>query len=338
VLVIGTLHSNSASRRSTHHRRDPEESRDQVRSTLSVLLRGVVSQHLAQARQRRGAGGGDEVLLRTTPISNLSAKNKTFQIGRIPRTSSNDGSGMQSLDACLQAAQAGRNHRRRSAQVRQQPESLKRSLPSCPRMMDAKARDKAAGRDAAWRKGGQGDAAAKLFREAGAVEESARVLGIAATPARCRTAPHRSLGWRRPRRAGSIQREEAALMGGHLPRARRRPPQPSSCSWRWASSTGVELPEVGDAVGAAKIAAMSPVSSRPVRCSHRRRPPRWRAGGVDGDRAEAGGQGSWSRAASVRAAEAVRRGARVAKALGRTATPRSSTPTGAFRSMRRRLI
>src|SRR5207253_4217807 len=47
VLVIGTLHSNSAPK-AIDRIIDviPEESRDQVRSTLSVLLRGVVSQHL----------------------------------------------------------------------------------------------------------------------------------------------------------------------------------------------------------------------------------------------------------------------------------------------------
>src|SRR5207245_4564735 len=47
VLVIGTLHSNGAAK-AVDRIMDviPEESRDQVRSTLSVLLRGVISQHL----------------------------------------------------------------------------------------------------------------------------------------------------------------------------------------------------------------------------------------------------------------------------------------------------
>ena len=44
--------------------------------------------------------------------------------------------------------------------------------------MDGKARDKALERARSLEKAGQGDAAAKLFREAGAVEESARVLGM----------------------------------------------------------------------------------------------------------------------------------------------------------------
>src|SRR5258705_291450 len=56
VLVIGTLHSNSASK-ALDRIIDviPEESRDQVRSTLSVLLRGVVSQHLAKHASGEGA-------------------------------------------------------------------------------------------------------------------------------------------------------------------------------------------------------------------------------------------------------------------------------------------
>src|SRR2546427_12511717 len=48
--------------------------------------------------------------------------------------------------------------------------------------MDAKARDKALERARSLEKGGQGDAAAKLFREAGAVEDAARVLGALRRP------------------------------------------------------------------------------------------------------------------------------------------------------------
>src|SRR2546427_10183050 len=48
--------------------------------------------------------------------------------------------------------------------------------------MDAKARDKALERARSLETGGQGDAAAKLFREAGAVEEAARVLGALRRP------------------------------------------------------------------------------------------------------------------------------------------------------------
>src|SRR5207248_1615919 len=44
--------------------------------------------------------------------------------------------------------------------------------------MDAKARDKALERARSLEKGGQGDAAAKLFREAGALEDAARIASM----------------------------------------------------------------------------------------------------------------------------------------------------------------
>ena len=48
--------------------------------------------------------------------------------------------------------------------------------------MDAKARDKAVERARTLEKAGQGDAAAKLFQQAGALEEAARVLGALRRP------------------------------------------------------------------------------------------------------------------------------------------------------------
>src|SRR5437016_1098039 len=48
--------------------------------------------------------------------------------------------------------------------------------------MTAKSRDKALERARSLEKSGQGDAAAKLFREVGAVEEAARVLGTLRRP------------------------------------------------------------------------------------------------------------------------------------------------------------
>ena len=66
-----------------------------------MLLRGVVSQHLAKHASGEGRVAVMEVLLQNYAISNLIRENKTFQIDGYLDTSSNDGSGMQSLDACL---------------------------------------------------------------------------------------------------------------------------------------------------------------------------------------------------------------------------------------------
>ena len=68
--------------------------------------------------------------------------------------------------------------------------------------MDAKAREKAVDRARGLEKAGQGDAAVRLFREAGAVEEAARVLGTL----------------RRPRDAGQLLLESLGVPPGQAGR------------------------------------------------------------------------------------------------------------------------
>src|ERR1700704_282834 len=134
VLVIGTLHSNSASK-ALDRIIDviPEESRDQVRSTLSVLLRGVVSQHLAKHASGEGRVAVMEVLLQNYAISNLIRENKTFQIDGYLDTASNDGSGTQSLDACLfKLLKQGEITVDEALKFANQPESLKRLASELP--------------------------------------------------------------------------------------------------------------------------------------------------------------------------------------------------------------
>src|SRR5258705_6308911 len=100
VLVIGTLHTNSASK-ALDRIIDviPEESRDQVRSTLSVLLRGVVSQHLAKHASGEGRGAGLEGMLQSYAVAHLVREEKIFQSDGDPDTASNDGRGVQSPGA-----------------------------------------------------------------------------------------------------------------------------------------------------------------------------------------------------------------------------------------------
>src|SRR5438067_1386481 len=127
VLVIGTLHSSSASK-AIDRIIDviPEESRDQVRSTLSVLLRGVLSQHLAKHASGEGRVAVMEVLLQSYAVSNLIRENKVFQIDGYLDTASNDGSGMQSLNACLfRLVKQGDITVDEALKFANQPESLK---------------------------------------------------------------------------------------------------------------------------------------------------------------------------------------------------------------------
>jgi len=134
VLVIGTLHSNSAPK-AIDRIIDviPEESRDQVRSTLSVLLRGVVSQHLAKHATGEGRVAVMEVLLQSYAVSNLIRENKVFQIDGYLDTASCDGSGMQSLDASLfKLVKQGEVTLEEALKLANQPESLKRLAAELP--------------------------------------------------------------------------------------------------------------------------------------------------------------------------------------------------------------
>src|SRR5438128_5936319 len=80
VLVIGTLHSNGAAK-AIDRIIDviPEESRDQVRSTLSVLLRGVIAQTLLKRADGDGRVAALEILLLNYAVANLIREGKVFQ-------------------------------------------------------------------------------------------------------------------------------------------------------------------------------------------------------------------------------------------------------------------
>jgi twitching motility protein PilT len=134
VLVIGTLHSNSASK-AIDRIIDviPEESRDQIRSTLSVLLRGVVAQHLVRHASGEGRVAVLEILLQSYAVSNLIRENKVFQIDGYLEAAVNDGSGMQSLDACLfRYVREGRIELTDAVKLANQPESLQRLAAELP--------------------------------------------------------------------------------------------------------------------------------------------------------------------------------------------------------------
>jgi twitching motility protein PilT len=102
VLVFGTLHTNSAA--SAINRivdATPEESHEQVRGILSVLLRGVVAQHLIKRATGEGRVAAIEVLLQSFAISNLIRENKIHQIDGLLQSMESAGTGMMSIDNCL---------------------------------------------------------------------------------------------------------------------------------------------------------------------------------------------------------------------------------------------
>ena len=102
ILVFGTLHSNSAAKAIDRILDSTaEESREQVRSTLSVLLRGVVSQHLCKRADGDGRVAALEVLLSSYAVANMIREGKIHQISSALDSAGSDGSGAQSLDACI---------------------------------------------------------------------------------------------------------------------------------------------------------------------------------------------------------------------------------------------
>jgi twitching motility protein PilT len=102
VLVFGTLHTNSASK-AIDRIIDalPDEARDQMRGSLSVLLKGVIAQQLCKRATGEGRVAALEVLLTSYAIAHMIRDAKTHQIDGYLGSANADSSGMQSLDACL---------------------------------------------------------------------------------------------------------------------------------------------------------------------------------------------------------------------------------------------
>jgi twitching motility protein PilT len=133
VLVFGTLHTNSASKAADRIIDVfSEESRDQIRGVVSVMLRGVLAQMLVRRASGEGRMAALEVMLQTVGISNLIRENKCYQIDAYLQTA-DPGSGMQSLDSCLfQYVRDGLITLDEGLRVANFPEILKRMAAELP--------------------------------------------------------------------------------------------------------------------------------------------------------------------------------------------------------------
>ncbi len=101
VLVFGTLHTSSAAKTlSRVLDMAPEESREQLRSSLSVLLKGVIAQHLLRRSGGEGRIAAVEVLFNNPAVASMIRDNKVPQIDSYLQSISLD-SGMQGLEGCL---------------------------------------------------------------------------------------------------------------------------------------------------------------------------------------------------------------------------------------------
>jgi twitching motility protein PilT len=99
-LVLGTLHSNSASS-SIDRIIDsfPPDQQEQIRVQLSETLRAVITQQLLRRHDGRGRVAAYEILLGNDAIRNLIRENKTFQLPQVMQTQKQKG--MVTMDAAL---------------------------------------------------------------------------------------------------------------------------------------------------------------------------------------------------------------------------------------------
>jgi twitching motility protein PilT len=129
VLVLGTLHTNSAAK-AVDRILDviPDETREQARGTLSLVLRAVVAQRLAKLASGDGRIAVLEVLLNNWAIANLIRENKVHQIeGQLQ--SAGEAVGSQGFDsALLQCVQRGLILPEEALRLASHPEVLRRSV------------------------------------------------------------------------------------------------------------------------------------------------------------------------------------------------------------------
>jgi twitching motility protein PilT len=134
VLVFGTLHTNSAAK-AIDRIIDvcPEEVHDQVRGIASVLLKGVLAQHLCKRASGEGRVAITELLLQSYATSNMIRENKIFQLDSFLQTSESGASGMRSLDGCIfEYVKTGVINAEDGLKIANYPDALKRLIAELP--------------------------------------------------------------------------------------------------------------------------------------------------------------------------------------------------------------
>ena len=99
VLVLGTLHTSSTVKAIQRLiGAFPEESLERARVVASVVLRGVIAQHLCRLASGDGRVAAVEVLHNTPAVANMIREDKLRQIEAYLDTAGQQRGGMQSLD------------------------------------------------------------------------------------------------------------------------------------------------------------------------------------------------------------------------------------------------
>lgn len=100
VLVLGTLHTNSASK--TVNRiisSFPQKQQNQIRTMLAGSLKGICSQQLIKRKDGQGRIAAIEILFSNPAVGNLIRKNRSYEIDSIIETGKN--AGMQNMDEAI---------------------------------------------------------------------------------------------------------------------------------------------------------------------------------------------------------------------------------------------
>ncbi len=102
TLIFGTLHTQSCAK--TIDRiidAFPKDAQEQVRTMLSISLKGVVAQQLVKTIDRTGRAAALEILIGSTALGNMIREGKTYQINTLMQAQDSEKSGMQSMDSAL---------------------------------------------------------------------------------------------------------------------------------------------------------------------------------------------------------------------------------------------
>ncbi len=100
ILVLGTLHTNSAS--DTVDRiinSFPTNKQDHIRTMLSTSLRAVISQQLVKTKDGNSRAAAVEIMVNTPAVANIIREGKTDQVDNSIQSGRNFG--MQSMDSAL---------------------------------------------------------------------------------------------------------------------------------------------------------------------------------------------------------------------------------------------
>ncbi len=102
ILILGTLHTNSAAK-AINRLIDiiPGESQEQARGILSILLRGVFAQRLCKRADEEGRIALIEVLLNNYAVANMIRENKIHLLDSYLKSINTEETGMQSMDQSI---------------------------------------------------------------------------------------------------------------------------------------------------------------------------------------------------------------------------------------------